>query len=86
MRISYYNLDKDDNGKKRSHFNKQKLLTITFYNHILEDIQFENSDRGHLLWVNTPKTIRVFGLWNKSYGGSRKFYQHWENRHERCGY
>ena len=84
MRISYYNLDKDDNGKKRSHFKKQKLLTIIF-NHILEDIQFENSDRGHLLWVNTPKTIRVFGLWNQGYSRNRKFYRHWENRHERFG-
>lgn len=57
MRISYYNLDKDDNDKKCSLLKKRKLLTISFYNHILEDIQFENSDRGLLLWVNTPKTI-----------------------------
>ena len=85
MRFSYYNLDKDDFNKKYSHFKKKKLFTIWF-NHILEMIQFENSDRGLLLWVDTPRTIRVFGLWNKSYGGSRKFYQHWENRHERCGY
>lgn len=84
MRISYFNLDKDDNSKKRSHFKKKKLLTIIFYNNVLEDIQFENSDRGLLLWVNTPKTIRVFGLWKQGYG-SRKLYQHWENRHERCG-
>lgn len=85
MRISYYNLDKDDNGKERSLLKKKKLLTISFYNHILEDIQFENSDRGLLLWVNTPKTIRVFGLWNQDYNRSRKFYQHWENRHIRSG-
>lgn len=84
MRFSYYNLDKDDFNKKYGRFKKKKLFTIWF-NHILEMIQFENSDRGLLLWINTPKTIRVFGLWNKSYGGSRKFYQHWENRHERCG-
>lgn len=85
MRFSYYNLDKDDFNKKYSRFKKKKLFTIWF-NHILEMIQFENSDRGHLLWISTPKIVRVFGLWNKSYGGSRKFYQHWKNRHERCGY
>lgn len=61
------------------------MLTINFYNRILEDIQFENSDRGHLLWINTPKTIRVFGFWNQGYG-SRKFYQRWKNRHERYGF
>ncbi len=83
MRFSYYNLDKDDFNKKYNRFKKKKLFTIRF-NHLLEMIQFENSDRGHLLWINTPKIVRVFGLWNKSYGGSRKFYQHWENRHERC--
>lgn len=64
MRISYYNLDKDDFNKKHSRFKKKKLFTICF-NHILEDIQFENSDRGLLLWVNTPKTIRVFGYWKQ---------------------
>ena len=44
MRISYYNLDKDDFNKKHSRFKKKKLFTIWFH-HILEMIQFENSDR-----------------------------------------
>lgn len=83
MRISYYNLDKDDFNKKYSRFKKKKLFTIWF-NHILENIQFENSDRGLLLWVNTPKTIRVFGYWKRGASdGSKKFYQNWTNNH--CG-
>ena len=83
MRFSYYNLDKDDIGKRHSLFKKKKLFTISF-NHILEDIQFENSDRGYLLWICTPKTVRVFGYWKQ--GGcvrSKKFYQSWTNEH--CG-
>lgn len=85
MRISYYNLVKDDFNKKHSRFKKKKLFTICFFNRTLEDIQFENSDRGLLLWVNTPKTIRVFGFWKQGgCGGSKKFYQHWRNDHCRC--
>lgn len=85
MRISYYNLDKDDFGKKHSRFKKKKLFTIWFH-HILEIIQFENSDRGYLLWVNTPKTIRVFGVWKQGgCGGSKKFYQTWSNDQCSCG-
>lgn len=81
MRFSYYNLDKDDIGKKYSHFKKKKLFTISF-NHILEDIQFENSDRGYLLWICTPKTVRVFGYWKQGgCGGSKIFYQSWTNDH-----
>lgn len=83
MRISYYNLDKDDLGKKLSHFKKKKLFTIWF-EHVLENIQFENSDRGYLLWINTPKTIRVLGFWKQGgCGGSKNFYQTWTNDH--CG-
>ena len=85
MRFSYYNLDKDDLGKKFSHFKKKKLFTIWFH-HILEIIQFENSDRGYLLWVNTSKTIRVFGVWKQGgCGGSKKFYQTWSNDQCSCG-
>ena len=84
MRFSYYNLDKDDIGKKYSHFKKKKLFTIRF-NHILEMIQFENSDRGHLLWICTPKTVRVFGYWKQGgCGGSKRFYQSWANDHCCC--
>ena len=84
MKFSYYNLDKDDVDKNHSHFKKNKLFTIQF-NHILEDIQFENSDRGLLLWIATPKTIRVFGYWKQGgYGGSKKFYQSWTNDHCSC--
>lgn len=51
----------------------------------LENIRFEISRRGCLLWIITPKTVRVFGFWNKGYGyrGSQKFYQYWDNDH--CG-
>ena len=81
MRFSYYNLDKDDISKSHSHFKKKKLFTIWF-NHILEDIQFENSDRGLLLWITTLKTIRVFGYWKQGgYWGSKKFYRMWANDH-----
>lgn len=84
MKFSYYNLDKDRIGKNHSHFKKNKLFTIWF-NHILEDIQFENSDRGLLLWITTPKTIRVFGYWKQGgCGGSKKFYQSWTNDHCSC--
>ena len=85
MRFSYYNLDKDDIGKNHSHFKKKKLFTIWF-NHILEDIQFENSDRGLLLWIVTPKTVRVFGYWKQcGHNESKKFYQSWTNDHCKCG-
>lgn len=85
MRISYYNLDKDDIGKIFSRCKKKKLFTIWF-KHVLEIIQFENSDRGYLLWINTPKTVRVFGFWKQDgYGGSKKFYQTWDNNHCSCG-
>lgn len=84
MKITYYNLDKDDYSKKYGHYKKKKLLTIWF-KHILEMIQFENSDRGYLLWINTSKTVRVFGLWKQGgYGGSKKFYQTWSNSHCCC--
>ena len=84
MRFSYYNLDKDNIGKNHSSFKKKKLFTIRF-NHILEDIQFENSDRGLLLWITIPKTIRVSGYWKQGgYGGSKKFYQSWTNTHCAC--
>ena len=84
MKITYYNLDKDDYSKKYGHCKKKKLLTIWF-KHILEIIQFENSDRGYLLWINTPKTVRVFGFWKQGgYGGSKKFYQTWSNSYCCC--
>ena len=83
MRFSYYNLDKDASKGKYSRLKKKKLFTIHF-NRILEIIQIENSDRGLLLWVITPKTVRVFGYWRQGgAGGSRKFYQSWTNDH--CG-
>lgn len=83
MKVSYYNFEKDDNGKKYGRLKKKKLLTFRF-NHFLEMIQFENSDRGFLLWINTPKRINVFGYWKQGgCGGSRNFYQYWENDH--CG-
>ena len=84
MRFSYYNLDKDASKGKYSHLKKKKLFTIHF-NHILEIIQFENSDRGILLWVNTPKTVRVFGYWRqRGAEGSKKFYQSWTNDQCAC--
>lgn len=77
MKNSYYS--------KHNQFKSIKLLTIRF-KHIFEEIQFEFSRRGYLLWVCTPKTIRVFGFWKQNgCGGSRKFYQHWENDHCKCG-
>lgn len=82
MRISYYNSDKDRTA--RNHDRKRKFFTISFANRILENIQLEISYRGRLLWIVTPKTVRVFGFWNKGYGRSRKFYQHWENDHCNC--
>ena len=82
MRINYYNLENDLN-KRYSRFKKKKLLAFCF-NHILEMILFENSDRGLLLWIFTSKTVRVFGYWKQcSCGGSKKFYQSWTNDH--CG-
>ena len=83
MKFSYYNLEDDWFGKKHSGWKKKKLFTIVFPNsNILESIQFENSDRGHLLWIITPETVRVFGFWSKS-SSCKKFYQKWNNDH--CG-
>lgn len=83
MRINYYNLENDLN-KRCSRFKKKKLLTF-YFNHILEMIQFENSDRGLLLWIITLKTVRVFGYWKQGgCGGSKKFYQFWTNNHCDC--
>ena len=83
MRFSYYNLDKDVLKEKYSRLKKKKLFTIHF-NRILEIIQIENSDRGLLLWVITPKTVRVFGYWRQGGAGrNRKFYRSWTNDH--CG-
>lgn len=85
MRFSYYNLENDDFNKQYGRFKKKKLFTIWF-NHVLDMIQFENSDRGFLLWINTKKTIRVFGYWKQGgSGGSKKFYQHWKNNFCSCG-
>lgn len=85
MKITYYNLDKDDYGKKYGLYKKKKLLTIWF-KHVLEMIQFENSDRGYLLLINTSKTVRVFGYWKQGGCSGRKiFYQTWENDHCFCG-
>ena len=85
MRFSYYNLDKDDFNKKYSRLKKEKLFIIQF-NHLLEMIQFENSDIGLLLWIVTPKTVRVFGYWKQcSHNVSKKFYQSWSNDHCKCG-
>lgn len=84
MRFSYYNLDKDVLKGKYSRIKKQKLFTI-YFNRILEIIQMENSDRGLLLWVITPKTVRVFGYWRQGgAGGSKIFYQKWTNDHCAC--
>lgn len=63
-------------------------MRISYYNKkpkLLETIQLKISRRGCLLWIITPKTVRVFGFWNKGHGccESRKFYQHWGNDH--CG-
>ena len=78
MKINYY-------SKKHGQFKSTKLLTISF-KHILEMIQFEFSRRGYLLWVCTPKTVRVFGFWKQNgCSRSRKFYRHWENDHCECG-
>ena len=62
---------------KINYYKKKKLL-IFYFNHILEMIQFENSDRGLLLW--TPKTVRVFGYWKQCC----IFYQSWTNDHCTC--
>ena len=86
MKFSYYNLENDWFGKKHSGWKKKKIFTIIFPNsNILESIQFENSDRGYLLWIITPKTIRVFGFWSDDRKASscKKFYQNWGNDH--CG-
>lgn len=84
MKFSYYTLNKDDFNRKYSHLKKKKLFTIRF-NHILEMIQFENSDRGILLWIVTPKTVRVFGHWKQNGSSERKkFYRSWTNDHCEC--
>lgn len=84
MKISYYNVENDDHGKKYGHFKKDKTLTIRF-NQFLEMIQFENSDRGYLLWINTPNRVNVFGFWKGSNFANMKFYEHWHNDHFSCG-
>lgn len=85
MKFGYYNLEKDDFGKDFCRYKKKKLFTITF-NHLLEMVQFENSDRGYLLWVVTKKRINAFGYWNPQYEkDDRSFYQHWANVHIGCG-
>ena len=81
MHFSYYNLEKDVFNKKFSNYKKIKLFTI-YFNHILECIQFENSDRGILLWIVTLKTVRIFGYWKQ--GSSKKFYRSWTNDHIAC--
>nr|DAD59167.1 MAG TPA: hypothetical protein [Bacteriophage sp.] len=81
MKFSYYNLEKGNFNKKYSNYKKKKLFTI-YFNHILEEIQFENSDRGILLWIITPKTVRVFGCWKQ--GEIKKFYRSWTNNHCEC--
>ncbi len=85
MKVSYYNLENDDYNKKYGRYKKKKLLTIRF-KHFLETVQFENSDRGYLVWINTPKKVNVFGYWKQDgCGGSKNFYQHWTNDHCACG-
>lgn len=81
MNFYYYNLDIDNLYKNTGYFKKRKIFTICF-NHIIKRIQFENSDRGLLLWIITLKTVRVFGYW-KQYGPNRskRFYQSWSNGH-----
>lgn len=49
MEISYYNLENDVYNKEYSRFKKKKKLFTICFNHLLEMIQFENSDRGYLL-------------------------------------
>lgn len=71
MKINYY-------------YSKKKKLLTFYFNHILEKIQFENSYRGLLLWILTPKTVRVFGYWKQGCIGSRKFYQSCTNNHCTC--
>ena len=71
MKINYY-------------YKKNKKLLTFYFNHILERIQFEISDRGLLLWILTPKTVRVFGYWKQVCIGSRKFYQSCTNNHCTC--
>ena len=85
MKFSYYNLENDDFNKQYGRYKKKKLFTI-YFNHILEEIQFENSDRGLLLWIITPKTVRVFGHWKQGgSSGREKIYRSWNNDHCSCG-
>lgn len=96
MKFSYYNIEDDKFNcynleddwleKKQCGWEKKKLFSIIFPNsNILESIQFENSDRGYLLWIITPETVRVFGFWSNDSKASscKKFYQKWNNDH--CG-
>ena len=87
MKFSYYNLENDLFGKKHSGWKKKKFFTIIFPNsNILEKIQFENSDRGYLLWIITQETVRVFGFWSNDSKASscKKFYQKGNNDHSEC--
>ena len=79
MMVSYYNLAKHPEHA-HGRWNKKKLLTFTFRGKHLEMIQFENSDRGHLLWICTPETVRVWGFWKDK----SKFYMKWHNDHVGC--
>lgn len=63
MKFSYYNLDKDK-YKERSNYKKKKLFTI-YFNHILEMIQLENSDRGILFWIVLQKRLEYLDIGNK---------------------
>lgn len=96
MKFSYYNIDDDKFNcynldddwfeKKQPGWVKKKIFSIIFPNsNILESVQFENSDRGYLLWITTPKTVRVFGFWSNDSKAAccKKFYQKWNN--DQCG-
>ena len=87
-RLSYYNLanePEDSYAKRCGRWKKKILLTFIPRNqNRLEQIQFENSDRGYLLWVNTPENIHVFGFWNRKPNERKmRFYETWHNDH--CG-
>lgn len=88
-RFSYYNLanePEDSYARKYSHWKKKILLTFTPRNRkYLESIQFENSDRGYLLWFLTPENVHVFGFWNRKPNERKmKFYETWHNDHCSC--
>ena len=84
MKIIYYNLKNEpENSFAKKYGNYRKKILITFQpknQKYIEYIQLENSDRGHLLWVVTPNTVRVFGFWKNE---SRGFFGKWRNDH--CG-